>query len=101
MHRAARCLRMRGVRGELSFIKGPRENYCPGIEDYVRPGVDYEVCGSCGGRVEVWTDEDKGECLDCGAEWEKVDKTPSCLEYCEYASKCKGIIMMKRAQVPK
>jgi len=85
----------------MSFIKGPKENYCPGIEDYVRPGVDYEVCESCGGRVEVWTDEDKGECLDCGAEWEKKEKAPSCLEYCAYADKCKGIIMMKRARIPK
>ena len=34
-------------------------------------------------------------------EWEKKEKTPSCLEYCEYADKCKGIIMTKQARIPK
>lgn len=86
----------------MSFIKRPSENYCPGIDEYVRPSVDYEVCDSCGGRVEVWSDEDKGECLDCGENWQKKSESgPSCLEYCNYADKCKGIIMMKRAQIPK
>jgi hypothetical protein len=26
----------------------------------------YDKCNSCGGRVEVWYDEDTGVCLDCG-----------------------------------
>ncbi len=86
----------------MSFIRRPSENYCPGIEEYVRPSVDYEVCETCGGRVEVWSDEDTGDCLDCGAKWEKKKESgPSCLEYCNYADKCKGIIMMKKAQIPK
>lgn len=85
----------------MSFIKRPNENYCPGIEEYVRPSVNYEPCEFCGGRVEVWSDEETGYCLDCGEKWEKKEQTPSCLEYCDYADKCKGIIMMKRAQIPK
>jgi len=86
----------------MSFIRRPSESYCPGIEEYVRPSVDYEVCETCGGRVEVWSDENTGDCLDCGAKWEKKKESgPSCLEYCAYADKCKGIIMMKRAQIPK
>lgn len=85
----------------MSFLKRPDENYCPGIDDYVRSFVDYRVCGSCGGRVEVWSDEDKGEGLDCGAKLEGLEKAPSCLEYCAYAERCKGIIMMKQRRVPK
>lgn len=46
--------------------------------------------------MEIWSDEDKGVCLDCGAEWERTDREVSCLEYCEYADKCRGIIMSKR-----
>lgn len=79
----------------MSFIRRPSENYCPGISDFVRPTVNYEVCEECGGRVEIWSDEDEGVCLDCGAKYIKKEKTPSCLEYCEYAEKCKGIILAK------
>jgi A2L zinc ribbon domain len=80
----------------LSFIRRPSEAFCPGIQDFVRPTVSYEVCKKCGGRVEVWSDEDEGVCLDCGAKWERKEKMPSCLDYCEYADKCKGIIMSKK-----
>jgi hypothetical protein len=80
----------------LSFIKGPNINTCPGIDDFIRPNVDYEECQSCGGRVEYWTDEEKGQCIDCGTIYEKKDSTPSCLEYCDYAETCKGIIMSRR-----
>jgi hypothetical protein len=27
--------------------------------------MTYDKCDSCGGRVEVWNDEDTGVCLDC------------------------------------
>jgi len=58
--------------------------------------MKYEACTVCGGKVEIWSDEDKGVCLDCGAGWERTDREVSCLEYCEYADKCRGIIMSKR-----
>ena len=85
----------------MSFLKRPSENYCPGISDFVRPKVDYEKCPKCGGRLEFWSDEEKGVCLDCGELVEKEEHTPSCLEYCEYADKCKGIIMSKKKRLPK
>jgi len=50
----------------------------------------------CGGRVEVWSDEEKGTCIDCGAISKVESPVPSCLDYCDYADKCKGIIMAKR-----
>ncbi len=54
------------------------------------------VCEECGGRVEIWSDEDDGECLDCGAKYVKKEELPSCLEYCEYADRCKGIIISRK-----
>ena len=80
----------------MSFLKRPENNYCPGIEEFIRPTVSYEICSKCGGRIEIWSDEDYGVCLDCGFKIEKENSTPSCLEYCEYADKCKGIIMSKK-----
>lgn len=80
----------------MSFLKRPSENYCPGIEDFVRSSVEYMVCEECGGRVEIWSDEDDGECLDCGAKYVKKEELPSCLEYCEYADRCKGIIISRK-----
>jgi hypothetical protein len=80
----------------MSFIKRPSTNYCPGISDYVRPNVGYKECKNCGGRVEYWSDEERGVCLDCGAHYEKEEEKPSCLEYCDYAGICKGIIMSKK-----
>ncbi len=58
--------------------------------------MSYVVCHSCGGSVEVWSDEDGGECLDCGTKWQKPDGDNSCLEYCEYADKCREIIASRK-----
>jgi hypothetical protein len=82
----------------LTFIKTPSENHCPGISDFIRPKVEYATCKKCGGRVEIWTDEETGTCIDCGANFQEKDRIPPCLEYCDYAGVCKGIIMKKRNQ---
>ena len=34
--------------------------------------MTYVECDVCGGRVEVWNDEDTSVCLDCGAEWRRT-----------------------------
>lgn len=65
---------------------------CPGIRDFIRPKMKYVKCHACGGSVEIWSDEEEGVCLDCGAAWTRPEKEASCLEYCEYADKCKEII---------
>jgi hypothetical protein len=80
----------------VSFLRRPSENTCPGIEEFIRPTIKYKVCEKCGGRVEVWSDEGTGVCLDCGERWTKKEPKPSCLDYCEYAAKCRGIIMKRR-----
>ena len=69
---------------------------CPGIRDFIRPTMKYVKCHSCGGSVEIWSDEETGLCLDCGVEWQRPDKEASCLDYCEYADQCREIIASKR-----
>lgn len=65
---------------------------CPGIEKFVRPNVEFFKCPHCGGEVELWSDEDVGKCYTCGKDVPKASKELSCLEYCEYADKCKLLI---------
>jgi hypothetical protein len=82
----------------MSWIKLPdtRGVTCPGIRDFVRPTMRYVTCHLCGGDVELWSDEDTGVCIACGAEWVRPDPTASCLEYCEYADQCRAIIARTR-----
>ena len=58
--------------------------------------MSYVKCHECGGDVEVWSDEDEGICLACGATWRKPDEDNSCLTYCEYADKCREIIASRK-----
>ena len=69
---------------------------CPGINKFIRPTMTYVKCHVCGGDVEIWSDEDVGICLNCGAEWHRPEKEASCLDYCEYADKCREIIRSKQ-----
>jgi hypothetical protein len=65
---------------------------CPGIRELTRPTLRYLKCQHCGGDIEIWSDEEKGTCIDCGGEWTKPNNKGSCLDYCEYAEKCKEIV---------
>jgi len=65
---------------------------CPGIKTFIRPTLAYTKCVSCGGDVEIWSDEDAGVCLKCGKTWPRPDNNASCLDYCDYADKCREII---------
>ena len=69
---------------------------CPGLKDFLRPTLNYVNCHVCGEDVEIWSDEDTSTCSECGAEWKKPDANASCLEYCEYADKCREIINSKK-----
>jgi hypothetical protein len=72
------------------FMKNP--DTCPGLKEFLRPTMAYVKCHVCGGNVEIWSDEDVGVCDSCGAEWRRPDKNASCLDYCEFADKCRAII---------
>jgi hypothetical protein len=78
----------------VSWIKTPSssDKTCPGIKDFTRPTMKYVKCHVCGGDVEIWSDEEEGICISCGAKWAKPDDKSSCLDYCEYAEECRKII---------
>lgn len=82
----------------MSLRRAPTPNAlaCPGIKDLLRPTMSYVKCNSCGGSVEIWSDEDEGICLECGATWKKPEENASCLSYCEYADKCRELIKTKQ-----
>lgn len=76
------------------FEKNPQT--CPGLRDLLQPNLAYVKCHVCGGNVEIWSDEDTAVCDECGAEWKRPDKSAACLEYCEYADTCRGIIESRK-----
>jgi len=63
---------------------------CPGLDNFVRPKPEYITCPNCGSEVEIWTDEEETVHENCGAKVSR--KVLSCLEWCEYADKCREII---------
>jgi hypothetical protein len=42
--------------------------------------------------VEIWSDEEVGICTTCEEEVGRPEKEQSCLDWCEYADKCREII---------
>ena len=50
---------------------------CQVLEDEARVrasatrSMTYVECDACGGRIEVWNDEETSVCLDCGEEWQR------------------------------
>jgi len=71
-------------------------NTCPGLNDLLRPKPTFIKCPNCENDVEIWTDEDKAECLECGA---KVSRNMhSCLDWCEHAEKCENIVRDKNTE---
>jgi len=71
---------------------------CPGISKFVRPVPEYFPCPSCGGEVEVWSDEEAGVCMNCGRRVPRSEKAPSCLDWCPQADKCREIITKAKAE---
>jgi len=70
---------------------------CPGLEAFLRPKPEYVACPNCGSDVEIWSDENETECLNCGS---KVSRNlPSCLDWCEFADKCRQIIAQKKVEL--
>jgi DNA-directed RNA polymerase subunit RPC12/RpoP len=61
---------------------------CPGQDNRNLRAALYK-CPNCGAEVEIFSDEVKVKCRNCG---EKVysEKTPSCVEWCAAARQCLG-----------
>ena len=65
---------------------------CPGIKNFLRPKPEFITCPNCAGSVEIWTDEETAVCDICGQTVGRPEKSNSCLDYCEFADKCRAII---------
>jgi len=61
---------------------------CPG-QDMRNLRVELYKCPSCGAEVEVFSDELKAKCYNCGNMVYK-EKMPSCIDWCASARQCLG-----------
>jgi predicted RNA-binding Zn-ribbon protein involved in translation (DUF1610 family) len=63
--------------------------FCPGAKLLRQPKPEIFECPSCGEEVEIWTDEIRGVCSNCGRVIFR-EGTMSCLEWCKFAQECVG-----------
>ena len=80
-------------KADLSMSKNPAT--CPGLSQFMRPSPSFIKCGKCGGDVEIWSDEESTQCPTCGTMVSR-GKIQSCLDWCEYADKCREMIEAKK-----
>ncbi|MCW4034555.1 MAG: phosphohydrolase [Candidatus Bathyarchaeota archaeon] len=77
-------------------MEGSSSESCPGIKKFLRPKPEYITCPNCAGSVEIWSAENTAECEICGKEVSRTEKEASCLDWCEFADKCREIIKNKQ-----
>jgi uncharacterized paraquat-inducible protein A len=70
---------------------------CPGLSQFMRPTPSYLKCPHCNGDVEIWSDEECASCPKCGTVVSR-GKVQSCLDYCEFADKCKDLIDVRKRE---
>jgi len=70
---------------------------CPGISQFMRPTPSYLKCPKCQANVEIWSDEEQASCPNCGTVVSR-SKPQSCLDWCEFADKCKDLIETKKKE---
>jgi predicted RNA-binding Zn-ribbon protein involved in translation (DUF1610 family) len=63
--------------------------FCPGARILRQPRPEIFDCPSCGAEVEIWTDEIRGACSNCGRVMFREGHM-SCLEWCNFAQECMG-----------
>jgi DNA-directed RNA polymerase subunit RPC12/RpoP len=61
---------------------------CPG-QDFRKLRVELYKCPNCGAEVEIFSDENKVKCHNCGKNVFR-EKLPSCIEWCASARQCLG-----------
>ena len=62
---------------------------CPGSRLLRQPKPEVFTCPSCGKEVEIWSDEFKARCRNCGKPVYR-SSAMSCLEWCAMAEECVG-----------
>lgn len=63
--------------------------FCPGSMGLKQPTPEEITCAGCGRVLEIWSDEVKVRCRDCGTVTTR-DLPPSCVEWCPAALECVG-----------
>ena len=61
---------------------------CPG-QDMRNLRVALYKCPNCGAKVEIFSDELKIKCPECG-QYVYKEKMPSCIDWCASARQCLG-----------
>ncbi len=69
--------------------------FCPGSSKIKNPMPEYLECPNCHNEVEIWSDEIKTRCSNCGFTVFK-DRLPSCVDWCSHAEECIGTEAYKR-----
>jgi predicted RNA-binding Zn-ribbon protein involved in translation (DUF1610 family) len=72
-----------------AYIIEMDHQFCPGAKLLRQPKPEIFECPSCGEEVEIWTDEIRGVCSNCGRTMFR-EGTMSCLEWCKFAQECVG-----------
>jgi DNA-directed RNA polymerase subunit RPC12/RpoP len=62
-------------------------NRCPGVES--TPRIELYKCPKCGAEVEIFSNEVKVKCHQCG-EMVYSERLPSCIDWCAAARECLG-----------
>jgi ribosomal protein S27E len=63
-------------------------SHCPG-QDSRNLKVSLHKCPQCGHEVEIFSDETRIKCRQCGAYVYRAE-TPSCVQWCAKARECLG-----------
>ncbi|NYT00483.1 MAG: phosphohydrolase [Methanocellales archaeon] len=72
---------------------------CPGVRGVLRPEIILRTCPACGGDVEFFSDETEVECPSCERTLHG-EASPSCVSWCEYASKCIDDLVERKLITP-
>jgi hypothetical protein len=77
------------ISDRIAYISTMDHQFCPGAKILRQPQPEMFDCPSCGEEVEIWTDEIRGECSNCGRVVFR-EGMMSCLEWCKFAQDCIG-----------
>lgn len=62
---------------------------CPGSQSFSQPHPESIQCPSCDAEVEIWSDEVKATCSECGKVFMREGEQ-TCLDWCRYTKECLG-----------
>ena len=72
-------------------------SFCPGARFLRQPKPEMFDCPVCGEEVEIWSDEIRGVCANCGRTLFR-EGNMSCLQWCKFARECVGDQLYDRYQ---